>query len=218
MNLSDLSPLRAYDPRTAYRPSFVRWMTIILWVLAVGWFIAAVRDPATMFRQLPFVLLFLIFLPYGLFWAPRIDVTEDSAEITNIFRTIRIPFARLQEVRTKYVLELVADDDQAFTVWCAPAGSGRRAIRSSSKKNVQEIRRAMPSGTQTLKSSELPGTDSGNAAILVNRALTAWLEKIGAGFGSSSDGARQELSIRWHVAFIAVLGACVLGCIISIAL
>lgn len=173
-----------------YRPGGVR-------VLAVGWWLLSAFLVVDLLRRgaptgagllgLAVVLLGCAVV-HALFWQPRVRVDATGAELVNVLRVARLPWAAVTDVDTRWALTLEAGG-RRFTSWAAPA-SGRR-VRPVSRR---ETPWADP-GATAIAGSRAPGSSAGEAAVLVGNAWQAWREQPNA---LRRAQAGEPVSVRWN--------------------
>ncbi|MFV0372821.1 PH domain-containing protein [Microbacterium sp.] len=101
-----------------------------------------------------------------LFIRPSVTVTDGFVEIDNVFRSARVPWGDLADVQTRFALTVHTADGRGIRAWAAPAPSARRALGT----RREEVSRT-PGDGQTRRPSDAEGTESGDAATLVRRAI-----------------------------------------------
>jgi len=142
---------------------FNRMLAVCVWVLcalSVGGLLLRPENVQFFYLVPP---AFFAVLAAEFLWAPRLVVSDRKITVRNPLRTIVIPWNALIQVDTKFSLTLYTPG-RRFAVWAAPA-PGRATVR-----------RANPGGatpadtlfrTREPRPSDLPGTESGDAAGLV---------------------------------------------------
>lgn len=189
----------APDPQlpSEYRPGGAR-------VLALGWWLlAALLTADLLWRGDAGAVLVGVSLlglscavVHALFWQPAVRVDDDGVELVNVLRRVRLPWASVQELDTRWALSLVADG-RRWTSWAAPA-SGRR-VRPVSRRETPWAER----GAEAIAGSRAPGSSAGEAAVLVGTRLQAWRE---AHPGATTGGGGPP-QVGWNTAVLVSLGA-----------
>ena len=186
------------------RPNGVRVLAAITWVLlAVFLVLTVLDDVASALRFAPFAGL-LALTVYALFWRPRVDVDADGVTLANVVRDTRVPFARLEDVRTRFALTLETVEG-TFTSWSSPA-PGRTSAMSLSRRDSRGLEAMGQPTDQGVSASAAPNTDSGAAALLVRHRWDVWREHGGSP-EPLDDG---RITRTWDVPVLcglAVLGA-----------
>ncbi len=160
------------------RPNGVRVLAATTWVLLVVFLVlTTLDDPASALRFAPFAGL-LALVVYALFWRPRIDVDADGVTLANVVRDTRVPFARLEDVRTRFALTLETVEG-TFTSWSSPA-PGRTSSMSLSRRDTEGFTAMGQPSDQGVSASSAPNTDSGAAALLVRHRWDVWREHGGS--------------------------------------
>lgn len=153
-----------------YRPRSAR-ITAAL-IVAVAAAVAAARILGDGLREAaPTVGLAALLAIAGVvgYWRPSIGVGPDSLEVHNVLRRAAIPLARVIHVDTKWALELYLDDGSKVSAFVAPA-PGAFAARTMRAEDA----RGLPRDTYlagTVRPGDRRGTPSGDAAVLVRKAL-----------------------------------------------
>lgn len=200
------APAGAAPDPVVLRPVGVRVLAVVTWVLLVfAVVLTAVDDLPSALRLLPFTALAALVV-HALFWRPRVAVDGEGVTLTNVVRDVRIPFARLEDVRTRFALTL--DTAQgSYTSWSSPA-PGRTTSWGLSRKDAGGVEAMGTPVDQGLSASAAPNTDSGAAALLVRHRWDVWREHGGsAGAG--------PVTREWNLP--VVLGAVVLAALCLLA-
>lgn len=188
----------------ALRPNGVRVLAATTWVLLAAFLVLTVRDDvASALRFAPFAGLVALVV-YALFWRPCVRVDADGVTLSNVVRDVRIPFSRLEDVRTRFALTLETVEG-TFTSWASPA-PGRTSAMSLSRRDSKGLEALGQPTDQGISASAAPNTDSGAAALLVRHRWDVWREHGGSDV--PADGGR--ISSTWDVPVLcglAVLGA-----------
>ena len=110
------------------KPWYGRPLTVAIAVIAAaivvvtgtleGWDVAAGLAPWT--------ALFTLAC-WACFWRPEVRVTDAGVTLTNVTRTIEIPWPALQAIDTRWALCLVTAYGR-FMSWSAPAPGARAAV------------------------------------------------------------------------------------------
>lgn len=160
----------APDPQlpSEYRPGGAR-------ALAVGWWaLAALLAGDLLWRgQAGAVLVgvgllaFSCAVVHALFWQPAVRVDDQGVELVNVWRRVRLPWAAVEELDTRWALSVGAAG-RRWTSWAAPA-SGRR-LRPVSRRETPWAER----DAEGIAGSRAPGSSAGEAAVLVGTRLQAW--------------------------------------------
>ena len=97
---------------------------------------------------------------------PSVTVTDGFVEIRNILRTHRVPWGDVDSVESRFALTVRTRDGKAIRAWAAPAPGARQAL-TTRREEVSRV----PGDGDTRRPSDAEGTESGDAAALVRRAL-----------------------------------------------
>ena len=186
------------------RPNGVRILAATTWVLLAVFLVLTVRtDAAAALRFTPFAGLVALVV-YAVFWRPAVRVDADGVTLANVVRDTRVPFARLEDVRTRFALTLETVEG-TFTSWSSPA-PGRTSAMSLSRRDSKGLEALGQPTDQGVSASAAPNTDSGAAALLVRHRWDVWREHG----GSSEPLDDGRITRTWDVPVLcglAVLGA-----------
>lgn len=106
----------------------MRRFAIALWVVAVALVvIGLVTNGPRAALLVPVPSLFTAWFAWVVLWRPRIELHEDALVVVDVRRTTRFAWRRVQDVRTKYGLEVVTDQGEQ-RVWIAPRSTARLAV------------------------------------------------------------------------------------------
>ncbi|MFC7850617.1 PH domain-containing protein [Arthrobacter sp. NPDC057388] len=178
------------------------------WFAGFSWFVAAAGLAGLLVAGgLPAMagswpLLLIAYLGWLLFWRPAVVIDDAGVTIENPFRAIRVPWAALVHVDTRYALTLVTPG-KSYGAWAAPAPGiwGGRNARP-------EDLRGLPDSTYGPGNSVRPGdlktTDSGQAAQLVRGR---WQQLVESGLldAGAADTTPVTVTFRWREAAAALL-------------
>jgi len=205
-----------------YRPTLSRVLAVLYVVIAV-WFLwadLAARGAGRALTLVP-VLLAVGVVVYALLWRPCIRVDAGGVVLRNVLRDVRVPWAVLQEVDTRYTLTLHTSSG-TYQSWAAPApgrpspvpwgwtpsGAGRSPAGPGGGEGARlPDARWQPAGVAPDRSSRALGADSGAAAFMVEQAWTAWRERSAtpALSGSSAAAGGEPVRVTWDRPLLAVL-------------
>ncbi len=176
-------------------------------VLASGiWIISAIIAVSLFFvdrsSQLAYLvpLAFVNVLVWEGLWRPLLVITDDGVEITNPFRSIRIPWDALVNVDTKFALTLFVPG-RKFEVWIAPSPGRSFGYRSAILAD-REIRRTSPHSSGTVRPGDLVTSESGAAASLVR---SRWELLQTSGLIEAGIAHTVAVSVRAHRHVLVVL-------------
>lgn len=190
------SPAGLVPEPVVLRPNGVRVLAVVTWLLLLAFVVLTVRDdPAGALRFAPFAGLVALVV-YALFWRPRVDVDADGVTLANVVRDTRVPFARLEDVRTRFALTLETVEG-TFTSWSSPA-PGRTSALSLSRRDTRGFEAMGQPTDQGVSASAAPNTDSGAAALLVRHRWEVWREHG----GSPEPAGDGRITRTWDVPLI----------------
>ncbi|SBS70262.1 PH domain-containing protein [uncultured Microbacterium sp.] len=139
---------------------------IAIVICAVALVSLAVTDGIEGVLQWGWPIVAFAWLAWLLYIRPSVEVTEAFVEIRNLFRTHRVPWGDVAAVESRYALTVETAGGSRIRAWAAPAPGARRALST----RREEVSRT-PGDSDTRGPSDAEGTDSGDAAALVRRAL-----------------------------------------------
>jgi len=165
---------RGTDPggRQVYRPVFARVLLVVVAAFALWW-----EADLLVHGRLALAVLGALWTAaaacalVALFWRPAVIVDDEGAELRNVLRDVRVPWAALDGVETRYALTLVSGG-RRYTAWAAPT-TGRPPRPRPSDAGTD-------AGTGTVAAPEVgPAsrhlrTGSGVSAFLVEERWAAW--------------------------------------------
>jgi hypothetical protein len=203
--------------RHVYRPAMVRIAAAVYVVFAGWWLLSALFSPSLR-GDAPVLGLALLAggaLVYALFWRPAVIVDAEGVELRNVLRDVRVPWAALQDVDTKYTLTLHAGgrrhqswaaSTRGWTgIWRGPA----QGVAPGHSPDPQSL-----PGQPSTRSSRDLRADSGAAAFLVEQRWAGWRDALrpGSPHPPSEAGA---VVVRWNVAAPAIVVA---GTVLAVVL
>ncbi|HEY6794750.1 MAG TPA: PH domain-containing protein [Kineosporiaceae bacterium] len=186
-----LESVRDSGGRLIYRPIFARGLVVVFGAVGLWWDADLVLRGE--FAPAALGLLWLVAVCSGLaalFWRPAVIVDDEGAQLRNVLRDVRIPWAALDAVETRYALTLVAAG-RRYVSWAGASG-GRPPRRRPGDPGVPESGPA----------SRHLGTASGATAFLVEQKWQAWRAAA-----RDSDGDPPAVVVRWRLHLLAAAGA-----------
>lgn len=208
--MTDVSaPAGAPTDPVVLRPVGVRVLAVATWVLLLfAVVVTALGDLPSALRLLPFAVLAALVV-HALFWRPRVAVDGDGVTLVNVVRDVRIPFARLEDVRTRFALTLDTSEG-SYTSWSSPA-PGRTSSWGLTRKDAGGVQAMGTPVDQGLSASAAPNTDSGAAALLVRHRWDVWREHGGA---SGAGPVTREWNLPVVLAAVVLAALCVLAAVV----
>lgn len=181
--------------RLVFRSNTNKFIAIASWCLLGLGVIAAflTGSPRGLLGLVPIALI--AFGIWELFWRPRVDVDDDGVLLVNQFHTIRIPWAKVVDVDTKWALTIVTPD-RNYRAAAAPAPG------AVTRPNMTGAARTGRVSDGSIRKADAPGTDSGDAATIVRTRLQAMAE---AGTLPIGEAATTRVTTRVHWLSIAAL-------------
>lgn len=121
------APVRPTEPVRIVAANLRRF-AVALWVVAVALVVIGLLTNGLRAALLvPVPSLFTAWFAWVVLWRPRIELTEDELVVVDVRRTTRFAWRRVQDVRSKYGLEVVTDQGEQ-RVWIAPRPTARLAL------------------------------------------------------------------------------------------
>ena len=175
---------------------------IAIAVCGIGVVATAVSDGANGLLAWGWPIALLAWGAWLLYIHPSVQVTDGFVEIVNPLRTHRVPWGDITGVESRYALT-VETADRSIRAWAAPAPSARRALLT----RREEVSRT-PGEGDTRRPADAEGTESGDAAAIVRRALDRYRREGGPQLPGGTASTWQF----WPIVVTAVLaGATVLS-------
>ncbi|HET9657185.1 MAG TPA: PH domain-containing protein [Kineosporiaceae bacterium] len=222
------------DPgQLVYRPVTGRVFVAGYVAFAAWWVISALTGSGLSWTAGAWLLTGVVVL-YALFWRPAVVVGSDAVRLVNIVREVRVPWACLEGIQTRFVLTLTADG-RDYASWAASAPGRRRTaglLAGQSRGSTAAVaaesatlprRGWLQEGHAPDRSSRDLGSDSGAAAFMVEQAWIGWrhgapasaapvgsVGSVGsqsaaaAGAGHGGDGAGGA-EVRWNAPLLVAL-------------
>ncbi|HET8957459.1 MAG TPA: PH domain-containing protein [Microcella sp.] len=176
---------------------------VAVWMLAAAIVIASLlAGPAELAQNAP-LAGGVAMVGWAALWRPSVCVDDEAVELHNVTHTARIPWDAVIDVDTKYALS-IRTPRALYSAWAAPAPgrfSSRVALKRGRRKASAEDGdplRPTPLGERT---SDLPSTDSGDAALIVRARWQRLLDEGRIRIGEADAVAATR---TWHIATMAV--------------
>jgi hypothetical protein len=182
---------------TVFKPRTGIWFTGVAVLVAAGGLASVVATEGAGGLLAGWPLVGVAYLGWWLFWYPAVVLAEDAVTLRNPSATVRVPWAALIDVDTKYALKLVTPTG-AFTAWAAPA-PGVWGTHAGKPEHVTNLPSTSYGPGGSIRPGDLKNTDSGYAAYLVR---SRWQDLVESG---ALDVDRPERARRsWNLPHLAV--------------
>jgi hypothetical protein len=157
--------MAAIPGRLVYRPVLGRMLAVCYAGFVAWWLIAGLAGGGNAGPSwtASVWLLALGTVVYAVLWRPAVVVDSDGVLLVNVMREVRVPWAALEAVETRYTLTLIAAGHR-YASWAAGA-PGRGGLLTP------------PGGVIPQRSSRDLRSDSGAAAFLVEQAWAGWRDR-----------------------------------------
>lgn len=196
-----------------HRPAFGRWLCIATWGVCVFGFARELTDgPHPALQSAPWFALVALTV-WAAYWRPCVQVDDGGVHLVNVLRTIDLPWPSIQRIDTKWALMLYTAYG-SFTAWAAPAPGVRSAARLQTGPRAALPESAVSDGV-SIRPGDLPGSSSGDAALLVRRR---WEELRDAGHLEDPQLEFGRPPVHWHTSVITAAAVLALGCVASVVL
>jgi hypothetical protein len=137
----------------------------------------------------------IAFAIWELFWRPAVIVDDDGVRLVNQFHSIGIPWAQIVDVDTKWAMTIVTPDHR-YRATAAPAPG---AVYRPNTSHADRTGRVVDG---SIRKTDAPGTDSGDAAMIVRHRLQAMAD---AGTLPIGQAATTNVTSRVHWESIAAI-------------
>jgi hypothetical protein len=191
-------------PRLVYRPVLSRVCAVAVVAFCAWWALALLLDRR--WPELGTALPGLVTagaLAYAVLWRPEVVVDDGGVLLRNVARDVRVPWAALRDVQTRYALTLLTDRSR-YTSWAATA-PGRPSVLKSRRDAVSPSRdrladsRWLPDRPHHQSASRDLEADSGAAAFMVEQGWSAWRVA-----GTADEAAAESVSWAWGCLVVLV--------------
>lgn len=194
--------------RDVFVSKFNRGLAIALWLIVALLFATTTGTDTTWADRALAVVpaLFGLALGWIVLWRPRMTVDDDGIEVVNVFHTVRVPWAALVHVDTRFALTLVTPN-RRVSVWAAPA-PGRAGVALARRQEQRHGRSVPDLDGGHRRAGDLLSTASGDAAYLVRHRWDELRERDAIELGTA-DAVRVAVTLHW--ASIVLLAATAVG-------
>ena len=205
------------DGRHVYRPLFARVLLVVAAAVVLWWDVDLLQRGR--FGTAVLITLWLVAALAALgalFWRPAVVVDADGVELRNVLRDVRVPWAALERIETRFALTLLAGG-RRHQSWAATANGRPGRARPSD----------VPSGEVATDAEPVPAsghvrTASGLTAYLVEQRWLAWQQQAAWASRTAEAPATApgepaaEVTVRWRPLLPAVaLGAAAAAAVLT---
>ena len=201
-----------YGDRVVFRSRFNRGIAIVSWALSLAVVVSLVLSSDRELLALVALPVCASYLVWLAFWHPAVIISDDEVSLINATYTVRIPWAALIQVNTRYALSL-RTPRRSYSATAAPApgsigtySANRdfRLERNSSNRAAPDMRRP----------GDLPGTDSGAAAAMV---LGRWNGLTDEGRVAIGEADTTIETVRIHVVQLGIAAVLIAAAVWAIS-
>lgn len=173
-------------------PRFSRILSVCVVAICVVTAISLVQfgRAEPLVRAIPAIGL-VAFGAYAVLWMPRVGITPAGLEVVNPLRTYRVAWPAVTDITAHWTLTVTTDRGR-FSAWAAPAPGPWSSIGKLRRDAL---------GRPSLDSKSREGAAEGAVAAVAPLVMNQW-----ASYRDERPARDDDLSVRWHVATIAVLG------------
>lgn len=183
------------NARPIFRSNTNRFIAFAGWGLLGLGFVASflTGSPRGLLGLVPIAVIALGI--WELFWRPEVRVENADVVLVNVFHTIRIPWAKIIDIDTKWAMTIITPD-RRYRAAAAPAPG------AASRPDMTGARHSARASAGSINKADAPGTDSGNAAALVRGRLKAMADDGTLPIGQAAE---THVTVRVHWVSIAVI-------------
>lgn len=189
--------MQQLETSVTFRSTFNKVLCIVAWAALAAVLVVVLVTPGALERPLiPLGLAAVAAIVWAVLWSPHLRVDDEAVTIANVLREIRVPWAALIEVDTKFSLTLRVPG-KLFSATAAPAPGQVVGLRASRSHRGRDASRG-----DLVRPGDLASTDSGRAAELVRER---WDRLREAGAIETGVAATTPVGIRPRFAQIATV-------------
>lgn len=167
---------------------FNRIAAVIVWALSAFMVGSAVVGGDVRFASLYPAAALLAFFAWAALWRPFVSVGDAGVTLRNVTHRVGIPWEALVHIDTRYALTVHTPTGK-FAAWAAPAPGLTGSLLARRRNGDREARAA----GEALRSGDLIGTESGDAALIVREQ---WRKRLDAELIAT--GTADEVAVRRH--------------------
>ncbi|MFF1573327.1 PH domain-containing protein [Leifsonia sp. NPDC058292] len=191
-------PYTSADEREVFVSRFNRVVAVLIWLAAAAIavsLVVSVRDSRLLYLV---PCAFFALVAWNALWQPLLIVEPQGVTVRNVLRTVRVPWAALIHVDTKYALTLYTPGHK-YAVWSAPAPGTARTLRATRTETKGRV--GKPSVADSVRRpGDLLSTESGQAAEVVRRR---WSDLRDSGQLDAGIADQTPVTVHWHWASAA---------------
>ncbi|WP_152230795.1 PH domain-containing protein [Georgenia ruanii] len=210
-------------PTIVFRTTSARVYAVITWAVAAV-VLAALGANGGIGEVVRYGAIPLAMAVFGwaVFWRPSVEVGDDGVVLTNVLRTVEVPWGAIDRVETRWGLRLVTSRG-AVNGWAAPARAG--VGRARSQRRAEHLPDRLFEGTGRVRH---PGDAAAVGAVVEDRrARRAARASAGApphaaerAVGAPDAGARgaDAPQARVNTVVVVLLGGTIALAVLAVAL
>ena len=176
--------------RTVLRPGFAFWLYLVLAAASIAAIVSTAIPEGTRHHlpQLAPIPIAIVLGGWVALGRPALVVERERLVVRNPFTTIEVPAARLRGYDTERGLALLLDDGGRVHVWAAPPPDRLSVERFEGRGDARRDPRLLREVDDTVRASRLPGTPSGDAAMVLEHQRRARERAARDATGSTAGG------------------------------
>lgn len=191
-----MGTMASTSARLVYRSVLMRVLAVC-YALFSGWWLVTLigshpRDAAATAAW----LLAIGYVLYAVLWRPAVVIEPEGVTLVNVVRDVRVPWAALEAVETRYALTLHAAGNR-YASWAA-AAPGRGSTGVGVDRSSRDLR-----------------SDSGAAAFMVEQGWAGWRERPGA--LRDAEPPVPVVDVRWSIPVVTVAAALLATAVLATA-
>lgn len=188
--------------RVVVRATFAFWLYAVVALLCAGVLVWSLIDPAarSRFAEIATIPLLVIIVGWVTLGWPALVFDADRIQVRNPFVTHLVPLAQIESTDTKHGFSIRTRDGHRIEAWAAPPTDRIGAWRAGDTAAKEPRLERMPDaeGRPTIRTSQAPGSPSGDSALILEHQRRRAAKDEGAGVPS-------PVVRRWNVVNLALI-------------
>lgn len=188
---------------------FNRIAAVIVWALSAFMLGTAVVAGDPRFASLYPAAALAAFFAWAALWRPSVSVGAAGVTLSNVTHRVVVPWAALIQVDTRYALTL-STPAARFAAWSAPAPGLAGSLMARRRHGDREFR----ASGEALRSGDLIGTESGDAALVVREQ---WRRRLDAGDIVTGVAGDVPVHRRWDAPVLGTFAVLIVATVWTLA-